>query len=128
MAADPTSTLVATGSADSTIRVWDLERGYCTHSLKGHGGLITALKFHPNPSYIQLVSGSDDTKIRVWDLHSKKCVHLLDEHASVVRGLDFSKDGRILVSGGRDQVLISWNFETGEMIKTVPIFEVRFAE
>ncbi|KAJ2753458.1 U3 small nucleolar RNA-associated protein, partial [Coemansia nantahalensis] len=39
---DATSTLVATGSADNTVKVWDIDRGYCTHNFKGHGGLVTA--------------------------------------------------------------------------------------
>ena len=31
MSYDPSSTLVATGSADRVVRVWDVPRGYCTH-------------------------------------------------------------------------------------------------
>ena len=31
MAYDPTGTLVATGSADRSVRVWDIKGGFCTH-------------------------------------------------------------------------------------------------
>ena len=31
MSYDPTGTLVATGSADRSVRVWDMLGGYCTH-------------------------------------------------------------------------------------------------
>ena len=72
MASDTTSTLVATGSADSTVRVWDIDGGYCTHNFRGHGGVITALKFHPDIKRLLLFSGADDCKIRVWDLKSRK--------------------------------------------------------
>jgi U3 small nucleolar RNA-associated protein 13 len=37
---DVTSTLLATGSADTTVKLWDIERQYCTHNLKGHQGVI----------------------------------------------------------------------------------------
>ena len=37
---DCTSTLLATGSSDSTIKVWDIEKQYCTHNLKGHTGVV----------------------------------------------------------------------------------------
>jgi U3 small nucleolar RNA-associated protein 13 len=37
---DMTSTLLATGSADTTVKLWDIERQYCTHNLKGHQGVI----------------------------------------------------------------------------------------
>ena len=41
MSFDSTSTLLATGSADSTIKIWDIEKKYCTHNLRGHQGVIT---------------------------------------------------------------------------------------
>jgi len=68
---DPTSTLVATGSADSTIKIWDVEKGYCTHNFRGHSGVISVLKFHFDPDKLELYSGSDDCQIRIWDLRKK---------------------------------------------------------
>lgn len=41
MTVDKTSTLLATGSSDMTIKVWDVDRKYWTHNLKGHRGVIT---------------------------------------------------------------------------------------
>ena len=41
MTVDKTSTLLATGSSDMTIKVWDIDRKYYTHNLKGHKGVIT---------------------------------------------------------------------------------------
>jgi U3 small nucleolar RNA-associated protein 13 len=75
MAFDATSTLVATGSADSTIKVWDVDRGHATHSFKGHSGVISALAFFNSKkgkNRILLASASDDCKVRVWDLNSKR--------------------------------------------------------
>lgn len=69
---DRTSTLVATGSADSTVKVWDIDKGYCTHNFRGHGGVVSAIKFHPSKDRWTLVSGADDCQIRVWDLKSSK--------------------------------------------------------
>ena len=47
MVYDPTGTLVATGSADRTVRVWDIERGYCTHHFRDHLDVVRSLLFHP---------------------------------------------------------------------------------
>jgi len=44
-AIDHTGTLLATGSADGSIKVWDIRGGYITHSFHGHGGVISALCF-----------------------------------------------------------------------------------
>ncbi|KAJ3041567.1 Transducin (beta)-like 3 [Rhizophlyctis rosea] len=120
---DPTSTLVATGSADSTVKVWDVERGYCTHNFKGHSGIISVVRFHPGRRQLSLFSGSDDCKIRVWDLESRSCSAVLDSHVSVVRALDFSPDGRFLVSGGRDKVVNLWNLQSSTLESTLPVFE-----
>ncbi|KAI9367903.1 WD40-repeat-containing domain protein [Aspergillus egyptiacus] len=50
-ATDSTSTLLATGAADGSIKVWDIRGGYITHSFHGHGGVISALCFFQSPSY-----------------------------------------------------------------------------
>lgn len=36
---DPTTTLVASGGTDGTLKVWDIRRQYCTHNLKGGSGV-----------------------------------------------------------------------------------------
>ncbi|CEL02692.1 Putative WD40-repeat-containing subunit of the 18S rRNA processing complex [Aspergillus calidoustus] len=48
-ATDPTGTLLATGAADGSIKVWDIRGGYITHSFHGHGGVISALCFFQSP-------------------------------------------------------------------------------
>ncbi|GAA6010411.1 hypothetical protein JCM11491_006310 [Sporobolomyces phaffii] len=129
-AADPTGTLFATGSADGTVKVWDAARGHCTHVLKGHGGVISAITFDiasagdgGKQGRAKLVTGADDCKIRVWDLRTRECLHVLDGHNSVVRGLDVTKDGKTLVSGGRDKVVNVWDLERGVLRRTMPVFE-----
>lgn len=42
---DQTGSLLATGGADGSIKVWDIKRGYATHTFHGHGGVISALCF-----------------------------------------------------------------------------------
>ncbi|KAL5050378.1 hypothetical protein BDW71DRAFT_124666 [Aspergillus fruticulosus] len=47
---DSTGTLLATGAADGSIKVWDIRGGYITHSFHGHGGVISALCFFQPPA------------------------------------------------------------------------------
>lgn len=44
-AIDQTSTLLATGASDGSIKVWDIRGGYVTHTFHGHAGVISALCF-----------------------------------------------------------------------------------
>ena len=116
---DPSSTLFATGSADSTIKVWDVQNGFATHNFKGHSGVVSAIKFHPK--LLILASGSDDCKVRVWDLNSKKCLAVLDFHVSIVRGLDFHEN--YLFSASRDQMFTKWDLNTKKSEFSIPAYE-----
>ncbi|KAI8984486.1 WD40-repeat-containing domain protein [Mycotypha africana] len=120
---DATSTLVATGSADASIKIWDIDKGYVTHNLRGHGGVISAVKFHKHNGKWYLASGADDCQVRIWDLQTRRCIAVLQSHVSVIRGLDFSADGRYLISGSRDKVVNVWDWQAKELRATYPIFE-----
>ncbi|KAJ2914778.1 hypothetical protein MD484_g5644, partial [Candolleomyces efflorescens] len=154
---DPTSSLLASGSADGVVKVWDISNGYVTHVFKGHGGVVSALTFNypQNPGSVtqtgpvRLVTASVDNRIRIFNLtHGAstssgggKPEAVLDGHVSVPRGLDVSLDGKWLVSGGRDSVIMLWDLEpiTGQtkqgkktkqkgnavpqLVKTIPVLE-----
>lgn len=121
---DPTSTYLASGSADGVVKVWDIHRGFVTHVFKGHGGVVSALAFHfPNEASslstptMRLFTASVDTHIRIFNLMSTastsstsgKPEAVLEGHVSVPRGLDVSQDGRWLISAGRDSVALIWD-------------------
>ncbi|KAJ7306116.1 hypothetical protein JRQ81_010482 [Phrynocephalus forsythii] len=123
MAFDPTSTLLATGGCDSTIKIWDIPKQYCTHNLKGSSGVVHLVEFHPDISQLQLFSSSMDNIIRVWDLTSSQCVALLENHYSPVTSLAFSPDNETLVSSGRDKICTVWDLKKKEPKGTIPVYE-----
>lgn len=125
---DPTSSYIATGSADGVAKVWDLHKGYVTHVFKGHGGVISCLTFHLSSTagedekslpQLLLATGSVDTRVRIFDLGKSnarssnlKPTAVLDGHVSVPRGIAFSADGRWLLTAGRDSVVLMWQLRS----------------
>lgn len=127
--AAPDNTLFATGSSDGIVKVWDSTGGYATHLFRGHGGPVSALRFNfPTPSEgeaqrMELFTGSTDGRVRVFDLRdassrvvggggaAAKAKYTLDGHVSVVRAIDVTADGKWMVTGGRDKVVLVWDLE-----------------
>ena len=105
---DKTGTLVATGSADKTVRVWDVPRGYCTHNFRDHSDIVQLVQFHPDPAQCILFSASDDSTLRMYDLKTNSCMATFRHHMSLPTALAFTSndDCRFMVSVGRDQVCI----------------------
>ncbi|WVQ85499.1 hypothetical protein IAT38_007664 [Cryptococcus sp. DSM 104549] len=125
-AVSPDSTLLATGSSDGIVKVWDLAGGYVTHMFRGHGGPVSALHFNfpviagEERRRMELLTGSTDARVRVYDLrdasarqvgggNAVKPKAVLEGHVSVVRGIDVSPDGKWAVTGGRDKVVLVWD-------------------
>ncbi|XP_041474623.1 transducin beta-like protein 3 isoform X1 [Lytechinus variegatus] len=123
MAFDSTSTLLATGSSDSTIKLWDIIRQYCTHNLRGSQGVVSLVQFHPDPDRLHLFSVSDDNHIRIWDLKTSSCLCVLETHYGAVTSLSFSHDGNTMLSSGRDSVVVIWDLVKNQPKKTLPVFE-----
>lgn len=104
MAYDPSGSLVATGSADKTIKVWDMEQGHCTHIFKDHSDIVQRIYFHPVRNDLRLFSSGDDNTVRIYDLHDSICVAAFKDHMSLPTALVVAENGHVLVTGGRDKV------------------------
>ncbi|XP_070581106.1 transducin beta-like protein 3 isoform X2 [Ptychodera flava] len=123
MAFDSTSTLLATGGSDSTIKIWDVIKQYCTHNLKGSQGVVSIVQYHPDISKLQLFSAADDYKIRIWDLQTSRCIASLESHFSAVTDFCFVDNGDTLLSCGRDSVVVVWDLTNNTAKKTIPVYE-----
>jgi U3 small nucleolar RNA-associated protein 13 len=122
-ATSPDNTLLATGSSDGIVKVWDLEGGYVTHQFRGHGGPVSALKFSfpaDGEKRMELFTGSTDGRVRIFDLkdisaratgggNAAKPKSVLEGHVSVIRGIDVTDDGKWAITSGRDKVVLVWD-------------------
>lgn len=60
------SSRLASGSGDSTARIWDCDTGTPVHTLKGHTSFVLAVAWCPGNAGL-LATGSMDSTIRFWD-------------------------------------------------------------
>ncbi|XP_054651247.1 protein Atg16l2-like isoform X1 [Dunckerocampus dactyliophorus] len=90
---------VVTGSADRTIRLWDLQRAACVQLVE-----VSSFCSDVVCSENLTISGHFDHKIRFWDTRLASCVHELEAQGKVT-SLDLSADRRQLLSCCRDDGL-----------------------
>ena len=107
-------TRLASGSKDTSVRLWDTVGTQAPIVLQQHTGWINALAFSPDGSL--LASGDTDTAVHVWDTASGTLLATFGGHLSGIVALRFSPDGRTLASGSVDGTVRFWNIETQEAL------------
>lgn len=102
----PTGNLIATGSVDRTLRIWNPEKNQVKHSteLRGHTGAVERVAWNPTKDG-ELASVSHDGTLRIWDVRSRIClatVNIGGEGLTVA----WSPEGKLLIVGRKDDVIV----------------------
>ena len=58
--------VMCSASFDSTVRLWDVERGQCVHKLTRHQEPVYSVAFSPDGKHI--ASGSFDKCVHIWNV------------------------------------------------------------
>ena len=109
--------ILASGSQDNTIKIWDVAGEKLIRTLKGHTAPVWSVVLSHDGK--TLVSGSQDNTIKIWDVETGTVRHTLTEHNDVVYSVALSPDERTIASGSQDFTVKLWNAETGELIRTL---------
>ncbi|PRT56732.1 Pre-mRNA-splicing factor PRP46 [Wickerhamiella sorbophila] len=107
---EPDNQWFATGSADHTIKVWDLASGKLRLTLTGHIMGVRALEVSDRMPY--LFSAGEDKTVKCWDLESNRVVRDYHGHLSGVYSLSLHPTLNVLVTAGRDSVVRVWDIRT----------------
>jgi general transcriptional corepressor TUP1 len=125
VAISPDGRLVAAGSLDTIVRLWDVETGQLLERLRGHKDSVYSVAFTPDGK--GLVSGSLDKTLKYWELNTvalrefgegtelrrgekyAKCSLNFVGHKDYVLSVAISHDGQWVVSGSKDRGVQFWD-------------------
>src|SRR5262249_8645231 len=103
--------LIASGSDDNTVKIWDVETGREIRTLTGNVAPVRQVAFSPVANI--LASAGDGDRIIVWDVESGQRVW---SYTAGGQSIGFSPDGRILAAGvGKD--VFFFDAATGSILR-----------
>ena len=109
IAISPHLPIVATGSEDQTIRLWNINTGAEIGILTGHQKSVATIAFHPHQSGL-LISGDRSGQIKLWQVNSGLELISIDSQQNKINCLAISPDGKLIISGGSDRTIKVWYF------------------
>lgn len=122
VAFSPIPSILATGSADNTVKIWQSDTGKLIRTLLGHSDTVNCIAFSPSSGAETpplIASGSGDKTIKIWQLDTGKLIHTLTGHSVTVFSIAFSPDGEMLASASGDGTIRLWHPGTGKLFNVL---------
>jgi WD40 repeat protein/energy-coupling factor transporter ATP-binding protein EcfA2 len=115
VAFSPDGKLLASGSADQTIILWDVFTHEQISQPLSLAGSVNSIAFSPDGT--MLAAGTSDKTILLWDMNTHETIgQPLTGHSGPIHSAVFSPDGKILASGDDDGTVILWDVVTRQRI------------
>ena len=122
----PTSDqLIAVGSWDTTVKIWDVFSQKRVKVLKGHRTSVQACAYAPSGRHI--VSAALDGEVKVWSTKSGTAVGTITGHSGPVTALSYTPSGQFLVSASSDRLVKIWSGNLGQEVARVGKSEYGYA-
>ncbi len=108
----PISGVVASASADQSLRLWDPEDGRTVRTLNGHRAAVWSCDVFYRDQLV--VSGGDDTTVRLWDVVTGRQLSVWRGHDAPVVRVHAMPEGSQVLSASYDKTVRLWDVSTGD--------------
>ncbi|KAG1857847.1 WD40-repeat-containing domain protein, partial [Suillus tomentosus] len=102
--------IAVTGSRDSTLRVWNIQKGVMLRVLHGHTASVRCLDICGTRSSV-VQCAYDFDELQIWDVDTGECIRFLRGHSHQIYSIAIA--GNLVASGGMDTIVRVWDATTG---------------
>jgi WD40 repeat protein len=102
----PDGKLLASGSYDKMVKLWDAATGREVRNLQDHIDAVFAVAFSPDGKH--LASGSQDRCVKIWDVDSGQRLYTLSDAADGLTSIAYSPSGKQIAGAGYDKTIYVW--------------------
>jgi len=121
LAFSPDGTIVASSSADGSVKFWEAATREDSTPVPSIPEKTMAIDFSPDGRYLVTAGGEIDlndearrfyvAKVRLWDASTRELLAEFDGHLDCVMHAEFSHDGKLLATAGRDGKVHVWDVQ-----------------